>query len=167
VYPDAPTVINHFADANHHGGPWDGAKAIVLHHTGGTNSLAWLSTTPGSGVSVHVLIAKNGTVYRIVPDGKQAWHVGRSAVGNYSRLGSAGSPNECCLGIEIENRGNGSDPYTDAQYWSVGWVICQWWNAHGDLPVITHQLIDTQGKNDPYNFDVIRALRCAMAYYDH
>lgn len=162
-----PTVIQHPANTAHFGGVWDGAKAIVLHHTGGTNSLNWLSTTFGSGVSVHALINKAGTIYRIVPDSKNAWHVGRSAVGNYGRSGKAGSPNKCCLGIEIENLGNGVDPYTDEQYNSVGWQICQWWNAYGDLPVITHQLIDTEGKKDPFNFDVIRALRCALGHYDH
>lgn len=166
MFPAPPVVIHHPADAAHHGGPWDGARAIVLHHTGGTNSLNWLSTTKGSGVSVHVLIAKDGTVYRIVPDGKNAWHVGKAAVGNYGRGGPAGSPNEICLGIEIENKGNGRDPYTDAQYWSVGWQITQWWNAHGDLPVLTHELIDTQGKRDPYALDTIRVFRCALAYYD-
>lgn len=163
----APLVIQHPADDKHHGGPWDGARAICLHHTGGTNSLAWLSTSPNSSVSIHVLVAKNGTIYRIVPDGEQAWHVGKSAVGDYGRGGSKGSPNEICLGIEIENKGNGADPYTDAQYISVGWQICQWWNKYGDLPVLTHELIDLQGKRDPYNFDTIRALREALAHYDH
>lgn len=162
-----PTVIAHPADARHHGGPWDGAQAIVLHHTGGANSLSWLSTSPNSGVSIHALIKKDGTIYRIVPDGQNAWHVGRSALGNYGRGGSKGSCNEICLGIEIENWGNGKDEYTAAQYNSIGWQICQWWNKYGDLPVVTHELIDTGGKRDPYAFDLIRALRCALEHYDH
>lgn len=163
----APPVINHPANGAHFGGIWTGARCIVLHHTGATNSLNWLSTTPGSGVSIHALIRKDGLIYRIVPDGQVAWHVGRSAVGNFGRGGKAGSPNKCCLGIEIENKGDGKDPYTDEQYWAVGWQICQWWNAYGDLPVVTHELLDTEGKRDPYAFDLIRALRCAMEHYDH
>lgn len=165
--PPVPTIINHPANGAHYGGVWTGARAICLHHTGGTNSLDWLSTSHNSGVSVHALIRKDGLIYRIVPDGQTAWHVGRSAVGNFGRNGKAGSPNKCCLGIEIENLGNGSDEYTAAQYNSVGWQICQWWNAYGDLPVITHELIDTEGKRDPYAFDTIRALREALAHYDH
>lgn len=162
-----PRVIPYYADSAHRGGPWDKPRCIVLHHTGGTNSLQWLSRTPNSGVSIHVLAPKDGTLYRIVPDGVQAWHVGRSAVGNYGRSGSAGSPNECCLGIEIENMGNGRDPYPQVQLSAVGWQICQWWNAYGDLPVITHELIDTTGKVDPYGVSILDIVRYALAHYDH
>lgn len=162
-----PTVISLPAAADHFGGPWDGAQAIVLHHTGGRDSRAWLTRTSRPPVSVHTLIPKDGTIYRIVPDGVNAWHVGGSRLGVHGPNERAGSCNEICLGIEIENLGDGKDPYTDEQYWSVGWQICQWWNAAGKaLPVITHALIDTNGKRDPYACDLARVLRCALAWYD-
>lgn len=161
-----PTVITHPADAAHFGGPWDGARAIVLHHTGGTNSLDWLSTTPGSQVSVHALIDKRGVIYRLVPDGKNAWHVGRSALGNYARSAPAGSCNEICLGIELENKGTGRDPYPPEQIDACGWQIAQWWNQWGDLPILTHKLIDTTGKTDPAGLDLRIVLRRALLWYD-
>jgi N-acetyl-anhydromuramyl-L-alanine amidase AmpD len=166
VYPDAPQIITrlskHWSDRK--GAP---IRAIVLHHSAGRNSLPWLTQNPNQ-VSTHVLIHKNGTIYRMVPDSLAANHVGFSNLGIYAKQdGDPDSANQPTLSIEIENMGNGTDPYTDEQYWSTGFQICQWWNAHGDLCVLTHELIDTAGKRDPYNFDVIRALRCAMAYYDH
>lgn len=166
MYPTPPTVINHPSThwSDRKGAP---IRAIVLHHTAGTNSLNWLTKNP-SQLSIHALITKTGTIYRMVPDQRAANHVGFSNLGAYARQdGDPDNANQPTLGIEIENLGNGSDPYTDEQYWSVGWQICQWWNAHGDLCVITHELIDTAGKRDPYNFDIIRAIRCALTWYDH
>lgn len=161
-----PQVINHPSthSSSRNGAP---VRAICLHHTGGTDSLKWLTKNPEQ-VSTHVLIAKNGTIYRMVPDERAANAVGRSNLGIYSyQDGDPDSANQYTLSIEIENWGNGKDEYTSEQYRAVGWQICQWWNKYGDLCVITHELIDTKGKRDPYAFDVIRALRCALAEYDH
>ena len=105
-----PTVISLPAAADHVGGPWDGAQAIVLHHTGGRDSRAWLTRTSRPPVSVHTLIPKDGTVVRIVPDGVNAWHVGGSRLGVHGPNERAGSCNEICFGIEIENLGDGKDP---------------------------------------------------------
>lgn len=165
-----PEIINH---PSKHFSLRAGApiRAIILHHTAGVDSLDWLTQNPNQ-VSTHVLITKAGLIYRMVPDDKAANTVGFSNIGNYVRLSKVlypakkGSANQITLNIELENRGTGSDLYTDAQYWSAGWQIAQWWNAHGDLSVATHELVDTQLKNDPYAFDVIRALRCALYWYD-
>lgn len=155
-----PPVITLPADSAHMGGvSWLGARAIVLHHTAGTDSRAWLSTTSQPPVSVHVLIAKDGTITRIVPDGTVAYHVGRSRLG-------ANSPNQHCYGIELENLGTGRDPYPDAQIAACGWQIAQWWLAHGVLPILTHALIDTTGKTDPRGLDLARVYRAALAWYD-
>lgn len=138
-------------------------NSIVLHHTAGTNSLGWLTDSPKK-VSIHRLITKSGLIYRMVPDNNSANHVGFSNLGRY--VPQIRSPNLCTLGIEIENLGNGKDPYTAEQYNSVGWQIADWWRIHGShLPVITHAIIDTQGKNDPYKFDYARAMRMAVAWY--
>lgn len=161
----APTVIAH---PSKHWSDRKGARitAVVLHHTAGVNSLKWLTQNP-SQVSTHVLIHKNGTVYRMVPDSLAANTVGHSNLGVFSKQdGDPDSANQPTLSIEIENLGTGQDEYTAAQYASVGWQIAQWWNTHGWLAVLPHSLIDTGGKRDPYNFDTIRALRCALEWYD-
>lgn len=168
MFPTPPTVIDHLADDAHHGGPWDGAQCIVIHHTGGTNSLDWLSTNPNSRVSVQRLIAKDGTIYRIVPDGENAWHVGGSNIGEHTiASGDDGSANEICFGIELENLGTGEDPYPDAQIDSCGWQVATWWIAHTPLPIVTHKLIDTHDKIDPAGLDLTRVYRAALRWYDH
>lgn len=138
--------------------------AIVLHHTGGTDSLAYLVEN-AKGVSTHVLISKPGVIYRMVPDALAAHTVGFSNLGLYLK-GTAKSPNVCTLNIELENLGDGKDPYPAAQLDACAWQIADWWRLYGDLPVLTHELIDTQGKNDPAGLDVLGVLRRALAWYD-
>jgi N-acetylmuramoyl-L-alanine amidase len=92
--------------------------AIVLHHTGGVDSLGYLSGNPlPRGKSVHKLFAKPGVIYKIVPDRLRAWHAGESFFFN------RGDWNNFSIGYEIENLGTGLDPYTDAQYESVAQSI--------------------------------------------
>jgi hypothetical protein len=91
--------------------------AIVLHHTAGTDSLSYL-THNDAGVSTHVLIPKDGTLIRMVPDALAAHTVGFSTLGLYL-AGTAHNPNLCTLNIEIENRGDGVDPYPEVQVAAV------------------------------------------------
>lgn len=166
MYPTPPTVVNHLADANHRGGPWDGAQVIVLHHTGGVNSLDWLSTTSKPPVSVQRLITKTGLIYRIVPDGEQAYHVGRSSIGLHTVAeGDLGSAGEIALGIELENLGTGNDPYPEAQRDACAWQVASWWRAYGVLPIVTHKLIDTKGKIDPAGLDLADIFARAVRWY--
>lgn len=157
--PTAPPIVYLPADDRHQGGVWDGARAIVIHHTAGTNSAAWLSTTSEPPVSIHTLISRDGTLTRIVPPETQAYHVGRSVLGGYK-------PNTVCLGIELENLGNGQD-YPPAQIDACGYEIAGWWRSFGVIPILTHALIDTTGKVDPYALDLARVFRAALAWYDH
>jgi N-acetyl-anhydromuramyl-L-alanine amidase AmpD len=47
-------------------------RCVVWHITQGTNSLGWL-TNPKSGASSNYLIARNGTIYELVPPTVSAW----------------------------------------------------------------------------------------------
>lgn len=136
-------VVDVPADSQHQAGPGLKQKLIVLHSTVGTDSRKWLSTDPASNVSVHRLIAKSGTVYKLVPDENIAQHVGFSREGNDLNL------NDLALGIELENLNNGVDPYPDIQLRMCCAQICEWWGKFGFLPVVPHSLIDTAGKTDP------------------
>ncbi len=85
---------------------------LVLHATVGNarSSLDWL-TNPVSRVSIHYLISKPGKVYQLVPDHLSAWHAGKSRWRGFSTTDIAlGS-----IGIELENRNDGRDPYPPAQ----------------------------------------------------
>lgn len=151
MYPHIPTInTTYHADANHCGGSRLTPTVIVLHHTGGEDSRKWLTTTspPDHPVSVHILIQKDGTIYRLVDDHANAWHAGYGILGSANRSGKPYSVNTISLGIEIENMGNGHDPYPDDQLDACGYQIALWYQKYGFLSIVTHGLIDPR-KNDP------------------
>ena len=123
---------------------------IVIHATGGKDSRKWLSTDPDSDVSIQRLIMKDGTNYKIVEDGYQAHHVGRSRAGNELGL------NDRTLGIELENWNNGRDLYPEAQLRMCAKQIVEWWGKYGFIAVTSHARIDTEGKSDPKGLDWTR-----------
>jgi len=85
---------------------------IVLHATVGDykSALAWL-TNPKSKASTHYLIRKDGYIAQLVPDDRAAWHAG---VSQWFDLDSE-AIREQSIGIELENKNNGIDPYPPAQ----------------------------------------------------
>ncbi|NBW22032.1 MAG: N-acetylmuramoyl-L-alanine amidase [Caulobacteraceae bacterium] len=129
-------------------------EVIVLHHTGSTGSaqsqIEYLRSNP-RGVSIHVIIAKDGRRTRMVIDERIAYHVGYSVVGS---LGNRNA-NAMSLGIEIMNSGskNLPDPYPHNQVDSVAEQVALWLKKFPTIQMITpHAGIDTQGKYDPYAF---------------
>lgn len=158
-----PPVVNH---PSKHSSSRAGASigAIVLHHTAGTNSLAYL-TENARGVSTGSLIDKPGTIYRMVPPHLAAHTVGFSNLGVYLS-GSKRSPNLVTYNIELENLGDGSDPYPETQRDACGYEIAWIWHTYGVVPILTHEIIDTQGKNDPHGLDLVDIYRRALAWYD-
>lgn len=142
-------IVDYPADKNHKGGPLINPRLIVLHATAGTNSREWLAKTSSGErlASIHRLISKDGTIYKIVPDDLIAFHVGFSMLGNDTNL------NDNALGIELENLNSGTDPYPLAQLQSCAKQIVEWWGAYGYLPLLAHAQVDTRGKTDPRGFD--------------
>ena len=125
--------------------------AIVIHATAGLDSRRWLTNNP-NGVSAHVLIQRDGIVYRMVPDDRAAHHVG------YSRLVIAGrvidrttspGPNAVTLGLELENLNDGLQPYPPAQLAALGWQLVEWARRYPQARLLFHRDVDTQGKSDP------------------
>jgi hypothetical protein len=133
-------------------------RLIVIHATAGTDSLGWLSASPANTgrVSAHALIAKDGTIYRIVPDARAANHCGfsRIALGGTFYTGTTKpNINQISLGVELENRNDGRDPYPAAQIAALAWLIADWQRRHGDVQLRFHREIDTRGKSDPAGLD--------------
>ncbi len=89
---------------------------IVLHHTVGEESgdLRTL-TSPAAQVSSNDYITKQGVIYELVPFPGRAWHAGDS------ELHGVRDWNDHGWGIEIENWGNGRDPYPRAQIEAIVW----------------------------------------------
>ena len=87
--------------------------AIILHYTGMQSERESLKklTSPGSKVSCHYLIKRNGKILRLVKDKNIAWHAGKSMWGKYKNL------NRNSIGIELVNKGHryGYQTFTKAQ----------------------------------------------------
>ena len=101
-------------------------------------------------MSAHRLIAKNGTIYKIVPDDEVAWHAGPATVG---RLPSDGyTINNDSLGLELENLNDGRDPYPVKQMDSCVSQVVEWYGKYGALPIVGHGWIQSN-KYDPLDFN--------------
>lgn len=144
------TIIDRPADARHLGPPRSMAaiKIMILHATAGPlqSSLDWLTTNPASSVSVHRLIDRDGTIYKLADDDRVCNHVGFSRMGNTTNL------NPFSLGIELVNRNDGRDPYPHAQLRSTAFQVAEWYGRYGMLPIVSHASVDTKGKSDPAGF---------------
>jgi N-acetyl-anhydromuramyl-L-alanine amidase AmpD len=125
-------------------------KFIVLHATAGTNSLAWLTTDPASAVSIHLLIRKDGYVYRIVEDAGVAYHAGPAKLYPYGPP-SGVNVNVVSLGIELENLNTGNDPYPVVQIEAAAVAHARWEGLYGNLPIVSHASIQAN-KSDPAGF---------------
>jgi N-acetyl-anhydromuramyl-L-alanine amidase AmpD len=126
--------------------------AIIIHGTGGTDSRSTLQHGDGRGVSIHALISKAGLIYRMLPDEVGANHAGAptSSFKLNGRTYMGGSVNRATMGIELENRQDGKDPYADAQLLSMGWEINRIRAKYGPLPILRHAALDPTRRRDPY-----------------
>ena len=86
---------------------------LVLHYTGMADARSAIERLrdPDAKVSCHYLVEEDGTVLRMVPEGKRAWHSGRSWWRGHSDVNSAS------IGIELVNPGHdhGYRPFPEAQ----------------------------------------------------
>lgn len=126
---------------------------IVLHHTAGDTlrgCVKWFQM-PESQVSAHYVVDRDGFVVQQVSTGDRAWHAGRSI----DSLGRE-NVNNFSVGIEIVNKGDGKDPWPDAQVDSVV-RLCRTlmtYRFKHIKQITSHEFIaEPQGrKNDPIHF---------------
>lgn len=117
-------------------------RLIVIHYTGDNSlegALSWLCTRQ-SNVSAHLVIAKNGTVFQLVPFNVAAWHAGKS-----SHNGESGCNN---FSIGIENVGIGDD-WPSAQVEANRAVIAALFEAYPIEDVVGHSDVAPGRKVDP------------------
>lgn len=161
-------------------GPWGPVNGVVIHHTAGSNSLAlcWSGLADLPGPLCHTHLAKTGLA-TMVGHGR-ANHAGGFAENAYSAVvkeaavhprPDAVEPvdgNRHFYGIEIENRGDGKDPYPAAQYdaavrWAAAICRTHGWSAHS---VIGHKE-GTRRKIDPsFDMSVFRDAVAARLAHD-
>ncbi|GGV26656.1 peptidoglycan-binding protein [Streptomyces spectabilis] len=125
-----------------HKGPWGPVHGVMLHHTAGTDSLsACRHGLPGlPGPLCLGLIAKDGTVH-LLGYGRTN-HAGNGSAAALAAVRAEQPPparpgpdavdgNARFYGFEIENLGNGRDPYPDAQLDAVERLSAALCRAHG------------------------------------
>ncbi|MBA3836483.1 MAG: hypothetical protein C0499_02335 [Zymomonas sp.] len=111
-------------------------RCVVLHNDASPKESATLSWTgtPDSKVSYHVLVGRDGTCYRLVPDQRRAWAVGKSAWRGVTDV------NGVSLNLAFSNRNDGKEPLTDAQIAQAKNVIASWRQRWRIEDVTTHAI---------------------------
>lgn len=128
-------------------------ECIVLHATADRgNDLsaeAWMCN-PSAGVSAHLHFRRDGTVARLVPDSRRAWHAGSS------RWNGLSDVNDFSLGWEIANRNDCAEAYTDAQYAAIARSAAHYVKQRLPLDAfVSHASVARPRgrKSDPCGFD--------------
>lgn len=138
---------------------------VVLHYTGmrtGQEALERLCD-PAAEVSAHYLIDEDGTVFRLVDEGRRAWHAGRSCWRGEDDVNSAS------IGIELVNPGHewGYRPFPRAQMDALlpllGSIVTRY-----DIPranVVGHSDVAPARKEDPgelFDWDLLARHHLAL-----
>lgn len=122
---------------------------LVLHYTGmqtGEAALARLRD-PEAKVSAHYLVEEDGRVFRLVDEGRRAWHAGVSFWRGRRNV------NGDSIGIEIVNPGHefGYRPFPEAQIGAVSDLIADIrtrWTIE-DRDIVGHSDVAPGRKEDP------------------
>ncbi|MGH6989572.1 MAG: N-acetylmuramoyl-L-alanine amidase [Stellaceae bacterium] len=108
-----PISIHERASPNHDDRRLGAPDMLILHYTGMPTAAAALDRLcdPVARVSAHYLIEEDGTIWRLVPEERRAWHAGESAWRGRHDI------NARSIGIEIVNPGHefGYRPFPPAQ----------------------------------------------------
>jgi N-acetylmuramoyl-L-alanine amidase len=109
---------------------------LVLHYTGMPSAGAALDRLcdPAARVSAHYLVEEDGTVWRLVPEIRRAFHAGLSYWEGEADL------NQVSIGIEIVNPGHewGYRRFPEPQMAAVEQLCCDILSRH---PVPAHRIV--------------------------
>jgi len=137
----------------------------VLHYTGMPTAREALDrlVDPRAEVSAHYLIDEDGTVTRLVPEEKRAWHAGRSYWRGITDVNSAS------IGIELVNPGHewGYRPFPDAQMEALVPLLADIVKRHDISPsnVVGHSDIAPARKDDPgelFDWELLASYKLAL-----
>ncbi len=138
---------------------------VIMHCTEGAlpGAIAWLTAKDATPVSAHYAVGKAGDLVQMVGENDIAYHAAGTKEKPSSWRG-AGNINRRSIGIEIENKNNGLDPYTPTQLAVCLWLvlrICRRFNLTAEQ-IIGHDDVDPGRKTDPLNFPWV-AFRIAIS----
>lgn len=97
-------------------------------------------------VSAHYLIARNGTIYRLVKDQNIAWHAGVSKMPD-----GRTNVNDFSIGIEVINTKEGK--FSDAEYGALNDLIASLKEKYPIKNILGHEDIAPGRKTDPWGID--------------
>ena len=124
---------------------WAGVQAFVVHVQDGNSNGTQMHFRTVLASST-VLIDKDGTIRRLVPESKAPWTNGdvKNPDAQVRALMNAygSDPNTWTLTIECEGYSGGL-PYTEAQYQSILWQLRDWRKRYGNKPVLAHRQINS------------------------
>ena len=124
-------------------------ELVVVHFTGMETAAAALRelTQLGSGVSAHWMIDEDGTIYRLVPEDRRAWHAGLGSWHDWHDV------NAVSVGIELVNPGHdhGYRSFPDDQIDALEDLLADTFKSHGLRPrdLIGHSDVAPERKQDP------------------
>ncbi len=122
---------------------------VVLHYTGMPSAEAALKrlTDPQSKVSAHYVVGEDGTIYRLVPEEKRAWHAG---VAFWRGIRDV---NARSIGIELVNPGHefGYREFPPAQIDALMDLLADIASRHEIMPgnFVGHSDVAPLRKEDP------------------
>jgi len=122
---------------------------LVLHYTGMPDAQTAIDRLrdPAAKVSCHYLVDEDGTILRMVPEEKRAWHAGHSYWRGHNDI------NSCSIGIEIVNPGHewGYRPFPEEQIDALIPLVADIKERHGITRgnVVGHSDIAPMRKQDP------------------
>jgi N-acetylmuramoyl-L-alanine amidase len=122
---------------------------LILHYTGMQTAAEALDrlASPDSQVSAHYLIDEDGTLWRLVPEARRAWHAGVSCWGGKRDI------NDRSIGIELVNPGHefGYRDFPEAQMAALEALCRDILKRHPIPPrhVLGHSDVAPQRKADP------------------
>lgn len=152
---------------NHGPRPGDGTiDMLILHYTGMPTAAEALDRlcAPGSRVSAHYVIGEDGTVWRLVPEERRAWHAGVASWGPRRDINGAS------IGIELVNPGHdwGYRPFPDTQMAALE-TLAKAILARHPIPahlVLGHSDVAPDRKRDPGElFDWRRLARAGIGIW--
>ncbi|MEO7909122.1 MAG: N-acetylmuramoyl-L-alanine amidase [Roseiflexaceae bacterium] len=131
-------------------------RMVVMHSTAarGLGDYNYLRNggSDKNPVSIHYYIGKNGAISQMVDDQNIAWQAGLSTWRVDGRV--VNGCNAISIGIELENRNTGRDPYPAAQY-NAALELTRYLVARYNIPrnqLVRHLDISPHRKTDPAGF---------------
>jgi N-acetylmuramoyl-L-alanine amidase len=152
---------------NHDARPGDGVvDMLILHYTGMRSAAAALDRlcSAEAKVSAHYVIDEDGTLWRLVPEERRAWHAGVSSWRGRRDINGAS------IGIELVNPGHefGYRPFPEPQMAALETLAGDILRRQPIPPrhVLGHSDVAPQRKSDPGElFDWARLARAGIGLW--